>query len=264
MTTPRNSTTAKSGQRFYSWRGERYWSVTTILGGGIPKPALLPWGIKMVAEGAADLAQELPALVAKDREAAVKMLKSLPYAHRDRAADLGSYVHDAVESYVLGKPFPDWPDTVAPRMGHFVRFLDQHQPVYEATEASVYNRTQRYAGTLDAIATIGGRRVLLDLKTGKGVYPEVGLQLAAYRHAEFIGLPDGSEEDMRPVDDCACLHLTDDGYQLVEVDAGRDVFTFFLYAREVFRWQEERSKSVLLGDYPATLESAGMAAEAVA
>ena len=50
----------------------------------------------------------------------------------------------------------------------------------------VYSRTFGFAGTLDAICTIAGRRGLLDIKTGRsGVYPEVALQLAAYAHADF-------------------------------------------------------------------------------
>lgn len=261
MTSPKNATTTKAG-RFYSWRDENYWSVTTILGGGVPKPALLPWGIKSVAEGAVKqrtvllemLAQcETPKQCAKGDfcdacDQTVRWLKSTPYAHRDKAADLGTYVHDAAEAYVLGKPYPKWPVAVAPRMAAFVEFLGDYRPVYEATEASVYNRTQKYAGTLDAIATVGGRRLILDTKTGKGVYPETGLQLAAYRYAEFIGAPDGSEQEMPHVDGGAVVHLPETGgYELIELRCDEEVFRCFLYAREVFRFQEELSKTVLLG-----------------
>jgi hypothetical protein len=246
MTAPRNAK-ARGSKRFYSWRNENYWSVTTIIGGGVPKPALLPWGIKMVAEGACDHAAELPALVEKDRDAAVQMLKSIPWARRDRAADLGSIIHAATEAYVLGKPIPKWPLEAKSRMTAFQKFLDECEPTYIAAEASVYNRTESYAGTLDKIAEIHGRRYLIDTKTGKGVYPEVALQLAAYRFAEFIGLADGSEEAMQPVDACAVLHLPEAGedYELIEVRADAEVFKAFLYVREVFRWQEETSKSVL-------------------
>lgn len=248
MTGPANSRTT-GNKRLYSWRDENYWSVTTIISGGLPKPALLPWGIKMVAEGAVRLADTLPALVAEDPDAAVRMLKGLPYAQRDRAADLGTLIHAATEAYVLGKPFPKWPKTIAQQMDGFKAFLKDYEPEYIATEASVYNRKQRYAGTLDAIATIDGRTLLLDMKTSKkAIYPEVALQLAAYRFAEFIGLPDGSESPMHPVSGCAALRLCEDGtYELLDVRADREVFQVFLYARETFRWIEETSKGVLLG-----------------
>lgn len=264
MAGPRNATTGKGGKRFYSWRNESYWSVTTILSGGLPKPALLPWGIKSVAEGAvanrAVLEQMFESCTTPKEcsggsfcdacNQTVQWLKSRPYAHRDKAADLGTFVHDAAEAYVLRKPFPAWPLNVKPRMDAFVQFLDDYSPAYEATEASVYNRSEKYAGTLDAIATIGGRKLLLDTKTGKGVYPEVGLQLAAYRHAEFIGLPNGDEGPMPAVDGAAVLHLPESGgYELLEVRADAEVFTAFLYVRECFRFQEELSKGVILGPY---------------
>lgn len=263
MTSPKQATTTGS-KRFYSWRNEKYWSVTTILGGGMPKPALLPWGIKSVAEGGVKqkgiLREMLDACKTPDVcatgefceacDSTVRWLKATPYAHRDRAADLGTFVHDAAEAYVLGKPFPDWPITVRPRMEAFERFLADYTPAYEATEASVYNRTEHYAGTLDAIATIAGRKLLLDTKTGKGVYPEVGLQLAAYRFAEFIGLPDGSERAMTEVDGAAVLHLPESGgYELLEVRADRAMFTAFLYVRETFRFQDVTAKTVILGPY---------------
>lgn len=262
MTAPKNATTGRGGQRFYSWRNENYWSVTTIIGGGIPKPALLPWGIKMVAEAAVEATENgyLPGMVAQDRDGAIKFLKGTPYAKRDAAADLGTEVHAAVEAYSLGKPMPPWSPLVAPYMLAFEKFLADFAPTFTATEASVYNRSQQYAGTLDAIATLALPLqespiiALLDVKTGKGVYPEVGLQLAAYRYAEFIGLPDGSEAPMPQVDGGLCLHLTPEGYRLIEVRADDEVFKAFLFAREVFRFCTETSKSVLGLEYGPTTE----------
>lgn len=259
MAGPRNSTTAR-GKRFYSWRNESYWSVTTIISGGIPKPALLPWGIKMVAEAAVEICEQLPSMVAADRDSAIRFLKGSPYAKRDAAADLGSLVHQTIEAHALGKPQPEAPLPVRPYMRSFRMFLEDIQPVFTATEASVYNRTEKYAGTLDGIATMTlplqerPGSYLIDAKSGKGVYPEVALQLAAYRHAEFIGLPDGSEAPMPKVDGALALHLTPAGYRLIEVQADDEVFRAFLYAREVFRWSEETSKAVLGLEYSSKVE----------
>jgi hypothetical protein len=255
MSGPRNATTSRGGGRLYSWRNEQYWSVTTIISGGVPKPALLPWGIKMVAEAAVDMADTLPAMVARDRDEAIRYLKGAPYAKRDAAADLGTEIHQAAEAYALGKPFPPWPVTILPYMTSYVKFLEDFTPTFTATEASVYNRTQKYAGTLDAIAALTlplhetPGRYILDTKSGKGIYPEIGLQLAAYRNAEFIGLPDGSEAPMPEVDGALGLHLTPEGYRLIEVRADDEVFRAFLYAREVFRFQTETSKTILGVEY---------------
>jgi hypothetical protein len=252
---PRNASTGRGGKRFYTWRDETYWSVTTIIGGGVPKPALLPWGIKMVAEAAVDSIEFLPGMVAHDRDEAIRFLKGSPYSKRDTAAELGSDIHAAAEAHSLGQPFPPWSPAIRPYMESFKRFLEDFEPSFTATEASIYNRTQRYAGTLDSIATLtlpfndAAGSYVLDTKSGKAIYPEVGLQLAAYRNAEFIGLPDGSEASMPPIDGALGLHLTPEGYRLIEVRADEVVFNAFLYAREVFRWQEETSKTVLGLEY---------------
>lgn len=258
MAQPRNAS-SRGDKRTYSWRGEEYWSVTTIIGGGVPKPALLPWGIKMVAEGAVDAIEYLPKMVEQDRDAAVKFLKGMPYAKRDAAGDLGTLVHAWIEAYSLNKPMPKPPAPVKPYLEAFQRFLKDFEPTFTATEASVYSRSQKYAGTLDSICSLtlplalplasGSGSYVLDAKTGKGVYPEVGLQLAAYRHAEFIGLPDGSEADMPATDGALCLHLTPEGYRLIEVRADDEVFAAFLYAREVFRFVTDTAKSVLGVEY---------------
>jgi hypothetical protein len=253
MPAPRNAR-SRGSQRYYSWRQENYWSVTTILQ-AVPKPALVNWAKKYTAEYACDHFAQLSALLEPDgdgvvdRQAAVDWLKGAAWRERDRKADIGSQIHAATEAYVLGKPFPTWPKTIEPQMRAFVKFLDDYQPVFHVTEASVYNRSERYAGTLDGIVEIDGRVLVGDTKSGKAIYPEVALQLAAYRFAEFIGAPDGSEQTMPKTDGAFALHLPAEGgsYDVIDVKADEEVFRFFLYFRESFRWMEELSKTVLLG-----------------
>jgi hypothetical protein len=246
----------RSGNRFYSWGNENFWSVTTIIGGGYPKAWGIGWGIKATAEGVVNSLEsgiDLAKMAEHDRDAAVRWIKALPYAGRDRAAELGTSVHLATEAYILGKPFPEWTPLVKPRMLAFERFLADYAPEFEATEASVFSRAEHYAGTLDAICRLDGwGRWLVDYKTGKGVYPEVGLQLAAYRFAEFIGLPDGSEAPMPDVDGCACLHLPEEagGYEFLQIRADAQVFRDFLYVRETFRHATEVSKTIVGGPVP--------------
>ena len=247
MSGPRNATTTR-GKRFYTWRERNYWSVTTILQVA-PKPALINWAKKFTAEYAVDHFDAFKALVEDDPMAAVDWLKGAAWRDRDRKAELGSHVHAAAEAYVLGQPFPTWPAEVKPRMEAFVAFLTECKPVFEQVEASVYSPKWNYAGTLDGIAKIDGRLLVGDYKTGKAIYPETALQLAAYRHAEFIGGPDGDQLPMPKTEGAFALHLPRDGsnYDLIDIDAGEDVFKTFLYMVEVFKWQEQQSKSVLLG-----------------
>jgi hypothetical protein len=59
------------------------------------------------------------------------------------------------------------------------------------TEAMLYSVKYRYAGSADAIAYRDGKLTVLDWKTGNGIYPEYGLQVAAYAKAleEMTGEP---------------------------------------------------------------------------
>jgi hypothetical protein len=251
VSAPKNAR-SRGSQRYYSWRSENYWSVTTILQ-AVPKPALINWAKKFTAEYAVEHISALNELIAADPDGAVDWLKGAAYRDRNRKAEIGSQIHAASEAYVLGKPFPKWPATIEKQMLAFERFLADYEPEFSMTEASVYNRSERYAGTLDGIVTIDGRVLVGDIKSGKAIYPEVALQLAAYRFAEFIGAPDGSEKAMYPTDGAFALHLPAEGgsYDVVDVRADEEVFKAFLYMRESFRWMEELSKTVLLGPLQA-------------
>lgn len=272
---PRNATTGRGGSRFYTWgRGERYWSVTTILQ-ALPKDALKWWAAKVTAEFAVD---RQPTWMTMGRDEAVDWLKREPMRFTGGRADFGSAVHAATEDYVLGRPMRrgGFSEEERHAMGHFLRFVDTLKPRYLLTEAGVYNRTQKYAGTLDAVADVpyglllelahgnetlvpweprGDRDVvtlLLDTKTGgdvaegRGVYPEVALQLAAYGRAEFVGAASGQELPLPELDGAAVLHVNASGWRIVPVDAlNPEVFRTFLFVREVFRWREVLSKEVL-------------------
>src|SRR5690606_27752568 len=49
------------------------------------------------------------------------------------------------------------------------------------TEVPLVSELYRYGGTLDAVARVNGRLVLLDWKSGNRVYPDHVVQVAAYR-----------------------------------------------------------------------------------
>ena len=60
-----------------------------------------------------------------------------------------------------------------------------------AAEAIVYSLKYQYAGTLDAVGTIGDHRVLVDFKTGERFYPSMFAQVTAYykAHCEMTENP---------------------------------------------------------------------------
>lgn len=271
MAGPKAARTVSRG-RIYTINGLNLWSVTTIIGNGLPKPAIAGWQARTIAEFAVANHKQLAAMLQGVRikrhdgdpqvyvttdpdavKAAIDYLKESPWRESKRKMDIGSAVHLEAEAYVLDVPRPEPDGIVAPFLQSFRHFLDDFKPEILASEATVYSPAESYAGTLDLIAGIGGRRILIDYKTGKDIYPDVALQLAAYAHAELVLLPDGTSEPMVPVDGAAALHLRefdpttpdDRGYSLIPVDIGPAVWDAFRYVREVMRFQEETSKGVL-------------------
>jgi hypothetical protein len=107
------------------------------------------------------------------------------------------------------------------------------------TERVVGSRRYGYCGTFDLVADIAGTRWLLDWKTSGAVYPETGLQLAAYRYADAYLGDDGVEIPMSEVgiERCGVVRLAADGsYDLRPVAAEEDPqFRFFLHALWIAR-----------------------------
>lgn len=257
MTNPRNATSTPMG-RTYRWAGETFDSVTTILGGGVPKPALKAWGEKMVATAAVTKRELWDGM---STEEAIDFLKRAPFRDTEAAAIKGTTVHEWAEQYALGSlvTLESLPEAQQGYGRSFIRFIADFQPTWEMSEASVYSREHGYAGTLDAllrISTMGDGLGLVDYKTTRsGIFPETALQLAAYRHAEFVGLPDGTELAMPPVDWCAALWLTPTGYHLIPVDAGPLAFEYFLAAQRVRDFTTTVGKTLLRAELvPATVE----------
>lgn len=231
---------------WYPTPAGRFMSVTTILGNGVPKPALMHWAAFEAAQCAVD---NIPALVrARGESARIDMRTWIQRAaerKRDTAANLGTTIHGFLEAQILGEPTPAFTDEERPFIEGFARFLDDWQPEYEATELTVANPAIGYAGTLDFIARIpglGADLLMGDYKTGKAVYPEVGLQLAAYRRATIGWLrPDGVEVTPPPTTGAVVLHVRpkdmpggeEHGYALRRVDTSDAVFDVFLAAKAI-------------------------------
>ena len=244
MTTPTLASTSAAGHRVYRWQGRDYPSVTAILNGGVPKPLLARWAAKAAAEYAIAHLDHLRLLPAGQ---AIREVKQAPFATRDTAADLGDLIHGAVEAAATGRPRPAVPEQAAGHLAAFDQFLADHTPQFLAAECTVYSRRYGYAGTFDAIATLPDLgTVLVDIKTGRRIYPEVCLQLAAYAAADFIGDPDTSTEHPLPaIQAGAVLHLQPGGYQLLMVPIGRGVLEAFLAALAVFRFTTDLAPTLL-------------------
>ncbi|MCQ6250865.1 hypothetical protein [Streptomyces malaysiensis] len=253
--------------------------VTTILSQGFPKPQLVFWAANLTA---ADAFATLPTLVAAslrpaEKEAAYDWLRKGHIRKKDERAEIGGAVHDLIEAKVLGTPLPEEllaDRELAPFLDNFLRFINEWEIEFEASEMVVGNLTDGWAGTLDFLfrsrliahlLKVPARTLFVgDTKTGgeldeKGVYPEAGAQMSAYRRAEVAWLRDGTQIPMPQVHDVGIvLHLRPEGYRPMPLKCGDDVYEAFLHVQQVAEFQRVLAKSVV-GEalaLPATEERA--------
>ncbi|MEK7465313.1 MAG: hypothetical protein AAB631_00890 [Patescibacteria group bacterium] len=100
---------------------------------------------------------------------------------KNQSATEGTMIHEAVEAILVGKK-PEIPSLIQPSVKAFLEFMlankIQVDPAY--VEHRLVNYEHRYAGTLDAVALIGGKLGILDIKTSKEIYRDYNLQTSAY------------------------------------------------------------------------------------
>ena len=101
-----------------------------------------------------------------------------------KSAEEGTLVHEYAEKILLGES-PEIPESIKPSISAFVDFLNHKhiQTDPEFVERRIFNKTHRYAGTIDAMALIGGKFGVLDIKTSQAIYRDYDLQTSAYMDA---------------------------------------------------------------------------------
>ena len=109
-----------------------------------------------------------------------------------RAADIGTTVHEAVESWIKKDTLLTTDDPSANMyLDGFVRFLRENrfEPLY--SEMKLYDPDLWYAGTVDLVCRVNGALCVCDIKTtNKLNEPAIELQLAAYQNLIEISSSD--------------------------------------------------------------------------
>ena len=148
--------------RYKNAAGKVVPGVTTVLG-ILNKPALLKWAWDLGTKGI-------------NLEAA-----------RQAAADVGTIAHALCEAHLRGMEMDTGnlaPDMLSKAETGFLRFLDfwqKEQLTVLHTELAMVSERMQVGGTLDVLAVRpDGKRVLVDLKTSKGIYEEMLIQVATY------------------------------------------------------------------------------------
>jgi hypothetical protein len=257
--------------------GDRLRSVTTILSGGVPKPGLVHWAGNMCTDSAIELLPQLVAAsrFPEQLEELRRWIRKAHTRKKDERAEVGSLVHGVIESRVLGTPLPssiksgdtewaiDGPE-LKPFLANFLRFEREWKPAWTASEMVVANPEHGYAGTLDYMIGEGliskalraqgfviaeGVDLMGDTKTGgdwdhvtsgghvHGVYPEAGLQMAAYRKAKVAWLRNGEKVEMPVTAEVGVvLHLRPEGFRIYPARCGDLQYRYFRHAQMVDEW----------------------------
>lgn len=242
---------------YYSTPYGRFRSVTTILDGGLAMPALPFWFAREAATRAVENIPKLARLRGQAaREEAARWIAKAAVEQRDAASDLGSWVHDYAEAKVLGTPFPRPNNEQLPFVRAVDRFLLDHTPEFEATEMTVANPHDEWAGTGDAWLRLprtryGSAMLLGDYKTSRRAREKTALQCAAYQRATVGWLKDGTEVTPPPVEAAVLIHIRPDlypdtGYALIPLDTADPVYQQFLRIRDIDKeWTRGLAKNAL-------------------
>lgn len=219
--------------------------VTTLINAGYPKPALVNWAAKSVAEYVVDNFDIIREVRAQGRAECLDLLKGAHYRDRDRAAARGTEIHAIAEKVIHGEAV-DVPSHIADHVYGYVMWLDEWDITPIVTEKVCASREHWYAGTFDAIVQFNagqleGQRFLLDWKTSRSVYGETAMQLSAYQHAEFyLSEEGGAEVPMPKVDGLGVVHITESGTDMYEV---RDQIAAWEQFRHVM-WIAKHTESI--------------------
>jgi hypothetical protein len=230
------------------------------------------WAVKMVTQyimGAlmntaqvgkmppsAEMAREKGAMISLPAAEVAEIIAEGKKSYRKRtqkAADIGTKVHELVEGHVngqiTGEPFnfsPDQPKQVLNGFQSYLNWERTHNITYLGSELLVYSREHHYAGQADIVAVVDGEVSLIDIKTSNFLYPVYHLQTAGYVMAyneEAEGTREAGGLGHRPIFHRYIVQLSKtDGSFSVE-DLGTDITEdreAFLAARTLWKRFKEK------------------------
>jgi hypothetical protein len=241
MTT--NATTnPDTGLRFYTWMDQDLLSVTSarrLI--GMPFN-LHQWVLSQVVDRAVDEAETVIAM--RDRPAlprervtkknarieARRWLRAAATEKRDKAADRGTSVHEAIAT---NTPLDQLEPEVRVRVTRWHAFLTQTGAKVIWQERQLWNLTEGFAGTADVLLQMpNGDVVMTDLKTSESVYVDHCIQVMAYGMAEFVGENNTVDAEatswLKRANKLAILHLTPTGWSLYYIKPNAYLYSMFL------------------------------------
>ncbi len=189
-------------------------------------------------------------------------------AVKDAAGSKGSAMHKGAEQLLAGENVKMDAEYADPKTGEIrplsvdeyygiMSFADWYRDLCSkhivevvASELTVWNDEDNYAGTVDLILKIDGKYVVVDLKSGQNTWPEHELQLSAYKRALDLA---GTE-----IAEIAILQIgykkNKRGWKYTPMQ-----YKYDLYLAAKLIWQNEDSNvTVHQRDYPLEISLAGL------
>lgn len=232
----------------YIYEGVTYPGVTKVLEVLDKSGALMTWAARETADAMLAIhdAPGIDSLISSvGRDGVVKAATSRANWKRDEAAQLGTAVHSLADELVNGRPLSVQTETAHAYATHYADWLAKSGWTLRLSEAVVLSPAvpgvhEGYGGTFDLLCYDADRRtVLADIKTGKGVYREAILQLAAYGSAQLVSpLGSATVYPMVVPDRYVIIHVTREGVREVELSIGAREWAAWWSCLDLYRWTE--------------------------
>jgi len=157
----------------------------TAATGTMDKPALKFWAVGLARDYLLELVRGKKPIT----EQVIIDASKLHQVFTKKAATVGSMVHDWAEAYIKGeKPAMPMDSKVLNGVTAFLKWIDEHEVKFLASEMIVYSKKNDYVGMMDAKFTLKEEKHKIvhcgDFKTSSGIYPEMRFQVAAYQEAD--------------------------------------------------------------------------------
>lgn len=189
--------------------------VTTVLG-VLNKPALVKWANNLGLKG----------------------IDSSRYV--DEKAAIGTLAHQMIADYLRGEKTDTSEnskieiDQAENAVLSFLEWEKAHSIKAILVEQQLVSERYRFGGTVDCVAQLNGGLCLLDFKTSSGIFPEMMIQVAAYRQL----LTEAGHE----IAHASILRVgrtEDEGFEERRVNELDKRWQIFLHALAIYQLQKE-------------------------
>jgi hypothetical protein len=156
--------------------GRPLMGVTTVLGVISKGNVLIDWSARMATEYIRDNLKSMD-----DLEMVLEEAKNAHRKKKERAGDWGTALHKIIEDFIKdGKEPLNLDDNQGKCFSLFKSWATENNVEFLESEKHVYSKTDWVGGIADIIAVVNGKKMICDIKTGSGIYPEMWAQMGAY------------------------------------------------------------------------------------